>query len=158
MRQAYCLYQRVCCSNREFSGPGMQRRKKACRSAGPLADGAHGPGFVNFKYKTVNCHMQARGASRLKYKLRVCPGGTNFTVKIKQACRRDGQFAAIKIKGICHTKRISPELIKLSRYNRKQDLGQAGRRTIKRYCSITARWYGELPSVSGLACVFAKSW
>ena len=24
-------------------------------------------------------------------------------------------------------------------------------------CTITARWYGELPSVSGLACVFAKS-
>jgi hypothetical protein len=24
-------------------------------------------------------------------------------------------------------------------------------------CHITARWYGELPSVSGLACVFAKS-
>jgi hypothetical protein len=23
--------------------------------------------------------------------------------------------------------------------------------------TITARWYGELPSVSGLACVFAKS-
>ena len=22
---------------------------------------------------------------------------------------------------------------------------------------LTARWYGELPSVSGLACVFAKS-
>jgi len=24
--------------------------------------------------------------------------------------------------------------------------------------NLTARWYGELPSVSGLACVFAKSW
>ena len=23
--------------------------------------------------------------------------------------------------------------------------------------NLTARWYGELPSVSGLACVFAKS-
>ena len=23
---------------------------------------------------------------------------------------------------------------------------------------LTARWYGELPSASGLACVFAKSW
>jgi len=30
-----------------------------------------------FQNKTVNCHMQARGASRVKYKLNYCPDGTN---------------------------------------------------------------------------------
>ena len=34
---------------------------------------------IFFIYKTVNCHMQARGASRVKYKLRVCPDGTNLS-------------------------------------------------------------------------------
>jgi hypothetical protein len=75
----------------------------------------------------------------------------------KTSLRRDGQFAAVKVKRICNTIRNSQGAMNFSRYNRKLDLGQAGRWKLKRYCSITARWYGELPSVSGLACVFAKS-
>jgi hypothetical protein len=48
---------------------------------------------------------------------------------------------------------------KVVRVNPQTSPGQAGKRTpkIKHNCSITARWYGELPSVSGLACVFAQS-
>jgi len=62
----------------------MQKEKKACRRAGQLADGAHGTGFVNFKNKTVNCHMQARGASRVKYKLKKELSRWNkFVVQIK---------------------------------------------------------------------------
>ena len=59
--------------------------------------------------------MQATEGKPGKVQIKFLSRWNKFVVKIKQACRRDGQFAAVKVKGICHTKRISPELIKLSR-------------------------------------------
>jgi hypothetical protein len=59
----------------------MQEGKKACRRVGQLAYGAHEPVLYLLPNKTVNCHMQAKGASRVKYNLRVCPGGTNLSPK-----------------------------------------------------------------------------
>ena len=95
MRQAYCLYQRVCCSNREFSGPGMQRRKKACRRAGPLADGAYGTGFVNFKIQNRELPYASQRSKPGKVQIKSLSRWNKFVVQIKQACGRVGLFAAV---------------------------------------------------------------
>ena len=78
LRQAFCLYQRVCCSNRELRGPGIHYERRLAGALASLQIVLMSRFCIFFQNKTVNYHMQARGASRVKYRLRVCPGGTNL--------------------------------------------------------------------------------
>jgi hypothetical protein len=97
------------------------------------------------------------GASRVKYKLKLCPDGIELRVIRKQACEVKAGLRQSRVKEFV----TRYESVKDQSISPGTTANQSWRKRVSgyenRYCSLTARWYGELPSVSGLACVFAKS-
>ena len=79
--QAIYYTDRVCCSNLMYTNLSCETKGRLAMTLWELADGIVKLVFIT----SLNCHMQACvGASRVKYKLRVCPGGTNLLSRINK--------------------------------------------------------------------------
>ena len=130
----------------------MLYEMEACRSFWQACRWRSRAGFVNFKNKTVDCHMQARWGKPGKVQIRKKSiQMITSIVRAENKLRRESRFAAVKVKRISHTIRIGLGTINLSGYNRKPNLEQAGRWLWKCYCCQRPGGIVELPSVSGLA-------
>jgi len=73
----------------------MHQGKQACRRDGQLADGAHGPVLYLLPKQNRELPYASQRSKPGKVQIKSLSRWNKFVVRIKQACRRVGLFAAV---------------------------------------------------------------